>query len=88
MKEYMVKHVGKPAGSHEWRDDASILSEFIQDYLNTFTEDGWRVHSWNILPNCYGFYVFLFEREKPTLPIPDLRPAAVLSLHSAEDVEK
>jgi hypothetical protein len=62
MKEYMVKHVGHPEGL-EWLADRSILSRFVEDYINSLAKDGWRVHSWNIIDTIGNFYVFLFERK-------------------------
>lgn len=62
MKEYMIKHVGYPGG-YEWIADRSILSKFIDAYINSFAKDGWRIHSWNPSRGVGSFFIFLFERE-------------------------
>ena len=62
MKEYMIKHVGYPEG-YEWIEDRSILSRFIDVYINSFTKDGWRIHSWNPARGLGSFFIFLFERD-------------------------
>lgn len=64
--EYMVKHVGYPdhTPDADWFRDASLMSEFVSDYLNEMAEDGWTVHSMSIHPAWGHYYVFLFERPK------------------------